>query len=100
MALDYLTIPGMQCLAYLFKLLTKSTATLIDVEQLFSQGHLVLLHTRSRLSVSSTQALLCLGSWSLMGLVRNEDVKAIALLDKIQGKIELEKLGELLRIRA
>jgi len=33
-----------------------------------------------------------------MGLVRNEDVKAIALLDKIQGKIELEKLGELLRI--
>jgi hypothetical protein len=35
-----------------------------------------------------------------MGLVRNEDVKAIALLDKIQGKIELEKLGELLRIPA
>ena len=35
-----------------------------------------------------------------MGLVRNEDVKAITLLDEIQGKIELEKLGELLRIQA
>ena len=100
MALDYLTIPGMQCLACVFNLLMKSTATLIDVERLFSQGCLVLSHTWSRLSVSSTWALLCLGSWSLMGLVRNEDVKAIALLDEIQGKIELEKLGELLRIQA
>jgi len=44
--------------------------------------------------------LFCLGSWSLMGLVRSEDVKAIALPDKIQGKFELEKLGELLTIRA
>jgi hypothetical protein len=35
-----------------------------------------------------------------MGLVRSEDVKAIALPDKIQGKFELEKLGELLTIRA
>jgi hypothetical protein len=35
-----------------------------------------------------------------MGLVRDDDVKAVALLDEIQGKIELEKLGDLLRIRA
>jgi hypothetical protein len=60
MALDYLTIPGMQCLACVFNLLTKSTATSIDVERLFSRGRLILSHTCSRLSVSSTRALL---SW-------------------------------------
>ena len=32
-----------------------------------------------------------------MGLVKDDDVKAVALLDKIQGKIELEKLRDLLR---
>ena len=35
-----------------------------------------------------------------MGLVRNDDIKAISLLDEIQEKIELEKLGDLLRIQA
>ena len=100
MALNYLTIPGMQCLACMFNLLMKSTATSIDVEWLFSRGCLILLHTHSQLSVSSTWALLYLGSWSLMGLVRNKDVKAITSLDEIQGKIELQKLEELLRIQA
>ena len=32
-----------------------------------------------------------------MGLVKDDDVKAVALLDEIQGKIELEKLRDLLR---
>ncbi|KIL54603.1 hypothetical protein M378DRAFT_47609, partial [Amanita muscaria Koide BX008] len=61
MALDYLTIP----------------ATSVDVERLFSRGRLVLAHTRSRLSVLSTRSLLCLGSWSLLDLVRDEDVRAV-----------------------
>jgi hypothetical protein len=30
----------------------------------------------SRLSVQSTQALLCLGSWGKMGLVKDKDVMA------------------------
>lgn len=71
------------------------TATSVDVERLFSRGRLVLSHTRSRLSVASTRALLCLGSWSLKGLVRDEDVTAVALMDEIQSQIELDKLGEL-----
>jgi hAT family C-terminal dimerisation region len=58
-------------------------ATSIDVERLFSRGRLLLSHTRSRLSVSSTRALLCLGSWSLNGLVKDEDAMAVALLDEI-----------------
>ena len=33
-----------------------------------------------------------------MGLVRDDDVKAIALLDEIEGKIELEKLADLLKV--
>ena len=73
------------------------TATAVDVERLFSRGRLILSHTRSRLSVASTRALLCLGSWSLKGLERDEDVTSVALLDEIQGKIELEKLGDLLK---
>ena len=67
MALDYLTIP----------------ATSTDVERLFSQGHLLLTHVRSRLSAQSTCALLCLGSGSLLNLVRDDDVQAAAMLPEI-----------------
>jgi hypothetical protein len=56
-------------------------ATSTDVERLFSRGRLILSHTRSRLSVASTRSLLCLGSWSLMRLVKDEDVTSVALLD-------------------
>jgi hypothetical protein len=51
MALDYLSIPS----------------TTVDVERTFSQGRLVLSHVRSRLSIQSTRALMCLGSWSRAG---------------------------------
>lgn len=69
-------------------------ATSVDVERLFSRGRLVLSHTRSRLSVASTRALLCLGSWSLAGLVKDEDVEAVARLDEVDARIELNKLAE------
>lgn len=71
-------------------------ATFVDIERLFSCGRLVLSHTQSRLSVTSTQALLCLGSWSLMGMVRDEDVKAVASIDEIEGRMKLEQLGNIL----
>ncbi|KIL54810.1 hypothetical protein M378DRAFT_47059, partial [Amanita muscaria Koide BX008] len=35
---------------------------------------LLLSHVRSRLNVQSIRALLCLGAWSLMGLVKDKDV--------------------------
>jgi len=72
-------------------------ATSVDIEQLFIHGWLVLSHTCSHLSVASTQALLCLGSWSLMGLVRDEDILAVAWLNEVEGHIELEKLGNILK---
>lgn len=43
---------------------------------------------RSRLSVQSTRALLCLGVWSWMGYVRDDDVKAAAVLPEVDGNEE------------
>ena len=42
-------------------------------------------------------ALLCLGSWSLLGLVRDEDVEAVARLDEVDAQMELNKLGDILK---
>lgn len=36
----------------------------------------MLSHLRSRLSVQSTRALMCLGEWSRMGFVKDNDVRA------------------------
>ncbi|KIL56934.1 hypothetical protein M378DRAFT_45134, partial [Amanita muscaria Koide BX008] len=61
MALDYLTIP----------------ATSVDVERLFSRGCILLSHLRNCMSGQTTRALLCLGDWSLLSLVKDEDVKKV-----------------------
>jgi hypothetical protein len=60
-------------------------ATSVDVERVFSRGRLVLSHVHSRLSAQTTRAILCLGCWSLLGLVKNSDVKAAAALPDVQG---------------
>ncbi|KIM65712.1 hypothetical protein SCLCIDRAFT_22590 [Scleroderma citrinum Foug A] len=65
MALNYLTIP----------------ATSIDVECLFSKGHILIPHLHNRLSIQSIRALLCLGSWSVLGYVKNNDVKQVVSHD-------------------
>ncbi|KIK35539.1 hypothetical protein CY34DRAFT_61050, partial [Suillus luteus UH-Slu-Lm8-n1] len=72
MALDYLTIP----------------ATSVDVERLFSCGRLLLSHVRSRLSAQSTQALLCLGYWSHLKLVKTEDIMKVSTLVDVEGDEE------------
>jgi hypothetical protein len=89
MALDYLTIPGMMSIPVLLYQLTYSlSATSVDVERTFSQGRLVLSHVRSRLSVQSTRALLCLGVWSTMGYVKDNDVLTAAVLPDVEGEEE------------
>ncbi|EDR12717.1 ectomycorrhizas secreted protein [Laccaria bicolor S238N-H82] len=35
------------------------------------------------MSVQTTRALLCLGKWSLMGFVHNNDIKKIAKLPEV-----------------
>ena len=66
------------------------TATSVDVERIFSRGRLLLSHVRSWLSAQTTQAVLCLGAWSLMGMVKDKDVMKIAVLDDVEGEEEEE----------
>lgn len=88
MALDYLTIPGV----FFYRSHPSQVnsndyflpATSVDVERVFSRGRLVLSHVRSRLSAQSTRALLCLGSWSLLDLVKDTDVLAVTVLDEVE----------------
>ena len=70
MALNYLSIP----------------ATSVDVERVFSRGRLLLSHTRSRLSAQTTRCLLCLGSWSPIGLIKDTDIRASATLPELDGE--------------
>jgi hypothetical protein len=60
--------------------------TSVDVERVFSQGRLLLPYIRNRLSSESTRALLCLGNWSLRGYVKDNDIKAAALLPDVNGE--------------
>ena len=58
----------------------------IAVERVFSQGRLVLPYICNRLSTESIQALMCLGDWSLRGLVKAADVRAAAVLPDVNGE--------------
>lgn len=60
------------------------------MERVFSRGRLILSHVRSRLSAQSTRALLCLGSWSLLGYIKDSDVEAVARMPDIEGDVEEE----------
>jgi hypothetical protein len=51
-------------------------ATSVDVKWIFSQGQFLLSHVHRQLSVQSTQALLCLGSWSKMSFIKDKNVMA------------------------
>ena len=63
-------------------------ATSVDVKQTFSQGRLLLSHVHSHLSVQSTCALLCVGVWSTLGYVKDDDVKVAAVLPEVNGAEE------------
>ena len=92
MALDYLTIPGAFFCPSDPSVNSNNAllATSVDVERIFSRSRLVLSHVRSRLSAQSTRALLCLGTWSLLGLVKDNDVLAVTVLDDVEGSEECE----------
>lgn len=51
------------------------SATSIDVERVFSRGHIALTHVRNRLGAASTRAILCLGPWCNLDLVGETDMK-------------------------
>jgi len=69
------------------------SASTVDVERVFSQGRLVLSHIRNRLSVQSTRACMCVGAWSLLGLIKDSDIRA-ALGEEVTGGAEDDPAGE------
>ncbi len=78
MARSYLTIPG-TLLPLGFRRCSNShhifdSGTSVDIERVFSRGRLLLPHVRNGLSARSIRALLCLGEWSRLGLVKDKDV--------------------------
>lgn len=58
-------------------LISLQLATSVSVERVFSRGRILLSHLRNRLSAESVRALLCLGDWSRLNLIANEDVRAM-----------------------
>ena len=44
----------------------------------------MLSHLYNCLSVQLTQALMCLGAWSLVGYVQDSDVKAVTMLPDLK----------------
>ena len=50
----------------------------------------MLSHVHNQLSSQSTQALLCLGSWSLQDLVEDSDILAITALEEVEGHKDIE----------
>jgi len=95
-ALDYLTIPGVLCVHLVAEtslaVIDNQVATSVDVKQLFSQGHLLLSHVHSGLSSQSTWALLCLGFWNTLGLVKDKDVQnVLSLADVVEDDKEMSE---------
>ena len=88
MALDYLTIPGEFLFSNLIEMLSPPTATSTDVKQVFSQDRVLLSHVRNHLSSQSIRALICLGSWSLLGLVKDNDIFAVTSAAEVEGEEE------------
>jgi hypothetical protein len=63
-------------------------ATSVDVERIFSRGRLLLSHVRNRLTAQTTRALLCVGLWSRLGLVKDKDIQSVVSLPDVDGKEE------------
>jgi hypothetical protein len=46
----------------------------------------VLSHTKNQLATQTTRTILCLGTWSKMGLIKNTDVLGVAKLEDVEGE--------------
>lgn len=90
MALDYLSIPGKLVAPFVYSSITvlnTLAATSVDVERTFSRGRRLLSHVRSRLSAQTTHAVLCLGDWVRLDLVKAEDIRAISKLAEVKSDL-------------
>ncbi|KIK76935.1 hypothetical protein PAXRUDRAFT_40339, partial [Paxillus rubicundulus Ve08.2h10] len=67
--------------------------TSVDIEQLFSCGHLLLSHVCSQLSAQTTHTLLCLGLWSPLNLIKSQDVEKVVSLPDVCREDEVMEDG-------
>lgn len=58
-------------------------ATSVDIERTFSRGRRLLTHVRSRLSAQTTRAVMCVGDWSRLGLIKTEDVRSVTAMPEV-----------------
>ena len=72
----------------LFLLIFFPLATTVNVEQVFSYGHLILLHVHNHLAIQSTHISLCIGIWNSLSLVKDSDIKMSVGKDDIVGEEE------------
>jgi len=61
-------------------------ATTVDVEQVFSRGQLVLLYVYNCLAIQSTHASLYVSIWSLLGLVKDSNIRMSVGKDDVVGE--------------
>lgn len=62
------------------------SATSVDVEHVFSSSQLLLSYTWNWLSVQTTHSLMCLGEWSLLNFVHNDDLLNVTGLLEVPDK--------------
>jgi hypothetical protein len=58
------------------------------MECVFGKGRILLSHIRNRLSAQSIRTLMCVGNWSRLGYVRDQDVCAVTMLPDVEGDEE------------
>jgi hypothetical protein len=66
-------------------------ATSVDVERVFSHGHILLSHICNCLAAQMTCALMCVGTWSQLGFLKDSDVLTVSLLLEDEEEEELEE---------
>lgn len=88
MAIDFLTIPGKLSLLDNHFVAKIFLASSVAVERIFSKGRIVLSHLRNKLEAQTTRAILCVGEWSVLDMVKREDLQAAAKLPEIEEDVE------------
>lgn len=71
------------------------SATSVPVERTFSRARRLISWERNRLSAQSIRALMCLGSWSLMGMVYDDDLAVIARTGAVRVAQEEKELVDI-----
>ena len=62
------------------------------MENVFGRGRLLLSHIWNGLSIQSTCASMCLGAWSRISLVKDDDVMEVVRLPEVNGsEAELDR---------